>query len=99
MKIRVVYNFLPFRFWNWIGGMVIYPFILFKRKREEITDPKFRHELEHVYQVREHGWIKFYLSYLWENVTNGYTNNKYEVAARAAASTPLTDEERKLKDS
>ena len=98
MKIRVVYRFLPFRYWNWIGGMVIYPFMLFKRSKEEITDRLFRHELEHVYQVERLGWFKFYLTYIWHNVKAGYRNNPYEIEADARANDPLTDEERKLKD-
>lgn len=97
MKIRPVYNFLPFR-WSWIGGMVIYPFMLFKRPKEEVSDRLFRHELEHVYQVRREGWFKFYLTYLWESIRRGYKSNKYEVAANAVENTPLTAEERKLKD-
>lgn len=97
MKIRPVYKFLPFR-WSWIGGMVIYPFMLFKRSREEVTDRIFRHELEHVYQVRREGWFKFYLTYLWESLRRGYKGNKYEIAANAVEDTPLTEEERKLKE-
>lgn len=96
MKPIVIYKFIPLRF-SWIGGMVIYPFILFKRSKEEVTDKIFRHELEHFYQVRKHGWLKFYLSYLWQNITVGYKKNKYEVEARSVENTPLTEEERKLK--
>jgi len=98
MKVRVIYRFLPFRLWGWIGGMTIYPFILFKRSKGEIDDTIFRHEMEHIYQVRRIGWFKFYLTYLWQNLRHGYRNNKYEVAARDIEETPLTDEERRLKD-
>jgi hypothetical protein len=96
--MKIVYNFLPFRK-LWIGGMVIYPFMLFKRSREEVTDRLFRHELEHVYQVRREGWLKFYLTYLWESLRHGYKGNKYEVEANAKEDMPLTAEERRLKDS
>jgi hypothetical protein len=98
MKIRPIYNFILLRK-SWIGGITIYPFIFFKRKREEVTDRLFRHELEHIYQVREEGWLKFYLSYIWESIRHGYKGNKYEVAADLLENTPLTAEERKLKDS
>lgn len=98
MKIRPVYHFLPLRK-TWIGGITIYPFIFFKRTREEVSDTLFRHELEHIYQVRRLGWFKFYFTYILENLKVGYKNNKYEVEARAAQVNPLTDEERKLKDS
>jgi hypothetical protein len=97
MKIRIVYHFLPLRK-TWIGGITIYPFIFFKRTREEVTDRLFRHELEHIYQVEEEGWFKFYLSYLWESIRHGYKGNKYEIAADLMETIPLTDEERKLKD-
>lgn len=78
--------------------MVIYPFMFFKHSKEEVTDRLFRHELEHVYQVRREGWFKFYLTYLWESIRHGYKKNKYEIAANAVENTPLTAEERKLKD-
>ena len=98
MKIRPVYNFLPLRR-TWIGGITIYPFIFFKRRREEISDTLFRHELEHIYQVERLGWFKFYLTYLWQSIRVGYKKNKYEIEANAVENTPLTAEERKLKDS
>ena len=98
MKIRPVYHFLPLR-WSWIGGITIYPFIFFKRKREEVTDRLFRHELEHIYQVRRLGWFRFYATYLWESFRKGYKMNKYELEANAVENTPLTAEERRLKDS
>lgn len=97
MKIKPVYRFLPLR-WSWIGGITIYPFIFFKRSKEEVTDRLFRHELEHIYQVQANGWFKFYLSYLWQNLTVGYKKNKYELAAEAVEDRPLTDAERKLKN-
>ena len=97
MKIRIIYRFLPLR-WSWIAGITIYPFIFFKYSREEVSNRLFRHELEHIYQVRRRGWFRFYLSYLWESIRRGYKNNKYEIAANAVENTPLTADERKLKD-
>lgn len=97
MKIKPVYNFLPLRK-SWIGGITIYPFIFFKRKKEEITDRLFRHELEHIYQVERLGWFRFYLTYIWESIRHGYKKNKYELEAEAVEETPLTDAERKLKN-
>jgi hypothetical protein len=98
MKIRPVYKFLPLR-WSWIGGITIYPFIFFKRSREEVTDTLFRHELQHIYQVQEHGWLKFYLSYLWESIRHGYKGNKYELEANAVENQPLTAYEQSIKAS
>jgi hypothetical protein len=63
-----------------------------------VTDKLFRHELEHIYQVRKLGWFRFYISYLWASFRHGYKKNKYELAAELVENTPLTAEERKLKD-
>lgn len=98
MKVRVVYHFILFRWWKWIGGMVIYPFIFFKKPKEEVGDSIFRHEMEHIYQVRRDGWLKFYALHAWWTLTKGYRNNPYEVAAYEIQHTPLTDEERRIKD-
>lgn len=98
MKIRVIYNFILFRWWKWIGGMVLYPFILFKRPKKDITDSLFRHEMEHIYQIRREGFLKFYLKNLWYNLAKGYKNNPFEMEAYAIQYTPLTDMERKIKD-
>ena len=43
-----------------------------------------RHELCHIKQFREHGFIIFLIKYLWESMRHGYHNNKYEAEARAA---------------
>ncbi len=43
-----------------------------------------KHELCHVKQFKQHGYIPFIAKYLWESILNGYHNNKYEAEARAA---------------
>ncbi len=43
-----------------------------------------KHELCHVKQFEEHGYLLFIIKYLWESLRMGYHNNKYEVEARAA---------------
>lgn len=78
-------------------GMVIYPFVLFKNSKEETPDWLFRHELEHVYQVQKEGWLCFYTKYLWYQLTVGYKNNPYEIAATKTESISLTKEETLLK--
>jgi hypothetical protein len=98
MKIRPVYNFLPLRR-SWIGGITIYPLIFFKRTREEVSDTLFRHELQHIYQVQKLGWIRFYVSYLWQNIRVGYKKNKYELEANAVENQPLTAHEQSIKGS
>lgn len=53
---------------------------------QEFTESKYwlRHELKHVEQFHEHGFIRFIFLYLWESIKNGYNNNKYEIEARNA---------------
>ncbi len=46
-----------------------------------------RHELEHVRQWRDEGWL-FPMRYAWRYVRHGYRANPYEVAARAAEQEP-----------
>ena len=43
-----------------------------------------KHELCHVKQYREHGFIPFIAKYLWESVRKGYFDNKFEAEARKA---------------
>ena len=42
------------------------------------------HELKHIHQFQQHGFLLFIFLYLWESIRHGYTNNKYEIEARAA---------------
>ena len=42
------------------------------------------HELKHVEQFEEHGFLRFMMKYVWEYVKSGYFQNKYEVEARMA---------------
>ncbi len=43
-----------------------------------------RHELCHVRQFREHGFLPFLFKYLVETIRRGYYNNRFEVEARKA---------------
>ena len=42
------------------------------------------HELCHIRQFQEHGYLRFLWLYLRESMRVGYWNNKYEVEARIA---------------
>lgn len=42
------------------------------------------HELEHVRQYRNCGFISFILQYLWQSFRYGYYHNRFEVEARRA---------------
>ncbi len=44
----------------------------------------FKHELCHISQFKQYGFVSFIVKYLWESLKNGYYNNKYEIEARAA---------------
>jgi len=43
-----------------------------------------KHELCHIRQFQQHGYLPFIVKYLWESIRSGYYNNKYEAEARAA---------------
>ncbi|MEO6452721.1 MAG: DUF4157 domain-containing protein [Ginsengibacter sp.] len=43
-----------------------------------------KHEMCHVKQFQQYGFIRFIAEYLWESLKKGYHNNKFEVAAREA---------------
>ncbi len=53
--------------------------------QEFLKDTKLvKHELCHVQQFKEHGYLIFIIKYLWESLRKGYHNNKFEIEARAA---------------
>jgi hypothetical protein len=54
-------------------------------KQEFLKNDKWlKHELCHIKQFQQHGFINFIAKYLWESINKGYFNNKYEVEARRA---------------
>ena len=75
-------------------GKVLYPFVLFSQS--EVSNQLFRHEMEHVYQIRRDGFLRFYLKYVWYSI-HGYQKNPYEIAAVEMQDNPLTLAEKKLK--
>lgn len=55
---------------------------------EDRVSPQLRtHEDCHKAQIKELGWFTFMRQYAIESAKNGYTNNKFEVAARKASQT------------
>ena len=89
MKVRVKYS-------HWypkttgIGAVVIYPYVLFSEPKGSVSERTYRHELEHVLQIKEHGALYFYVSYLfymlagivrWRDFYKAYRANPYEVEA------------------
>lgn len=54
-------------------------------KEEFLNDKRWvRHELCHIRQFQQNGFIPFMAKYVWESIKHGYYHNKYEVEAREA---------------
>ena len=54
-------------------------------KQELLRNEKWlKHELCHIKQFQQYGFIPFIAKYLWESIQKGYFNNKFEVEARRA---------------
>jgi hypothetical protein len=49
-----------------VQAIVLYPFVFFSAPRELVSEAVICHEMIHVRQVRRHGWVPFYVKYLWE---------------------------------
>ncbi len=54
------------------------------KKQFLLNEKWLKHELCHVKQFQENGYLIFIAKYLWESIKHGYYNNKYEVEARKA---------------
>jgi len=68
-------------------AMVIGSTIYLSGVKKEVflkNSPWVAHELCHIRQFKEHGFLRFLWLYLLESYRNGYYNNKYEVEAREA---------------
>lgn len=95
MKLRIRYGvgrWLMGRF----KGKVFYPFVLFSQPQDQVTKWLFRHEMEHVYQVRRKGWLRFYITYICQAIRHGYDAAPFEIEASKRQYDPLTEEERKI---
>jgi len=54
-------------------------------KKQFLLNEKWvKHELCHVKQFQQNGYLPFIIKYLWESIRHGYYNNKYEVEAKKA---------------
>jgi len=54
---------------------------IFVREDAKLTKTLIAHELVHVEQYRNHGMIKFLAVWLWEFLTKGYRNIRWEKEA------------------
>lgn len=66
MKIRFRFNhWLPRRLR--IGAITLYPFVLFSmEEKSAVVAHVVDHEMVHVEQVRQAGWLRFYGTYVWQ---------------------------------
>ena len=54
-------------------------------KMDFLQDEKWlKHELCHIKQFKQYGYLNFVVKYLWESLRKGYYNNRFEVEARKA---------------
>lgn len=106
MKVRCLYRIRFLKLFR-VQAITLYPWILFASSRDQVPESLFRHELEHIYQVRKSGWFRFYVSYLkfyfqlrWQGQSHksAYLNIPYEAEARESESFALTDFEKVLLD-
>jgi hypothetical protein len=109
MKVITVYNSRVIRALN-IEAITLYPFIIFSESKESYLDDNYynkyssiyRHELEHIYQVRKYGFLSFYISYLiiyfanlirYKSFKVAYLNISYELEARKVEVRSLTEQQ------
>lgn len=69
MKLRICFHHPLPRLLK-VEAIVLYPFILFSRPREQISISILHHEMIHIRQIRTQGPLKFYFSYLLEYAQN-----------------------------
>ena len=93
MKIRVIYESkipkLLSVFIN-IGGITLFPFIIYRNRKEDVTETTQRHEMIHIQQQKETWVIGFYLLYVfywlknvvkYRNTQVAYYNIPFEIEA------------------
>jgi len=54
------------------------------KEQFEADERLMKHELCHVKQYQENGFLPFIIKYLIESIRKGYYNNRFEVEAREA---------------
>jgi len=92
IEYRVVENSWTAKLAAWKLGAVSVAFVLgktiylFNVTKDEFLQNKtwVRHELCHVRQFKQYGFIPFIARYLLQSIRHGYYNNKYEKEAREA---------------
>lgn len=76
MKIKPVYNsFIPKLLK--VSAITLYPFIFFAKKKYNISNTLYKHEMIHVEQIRAHGVLGFYGSYIIEYLKHRFNGNSH----------------------
>ena len=111
MKFKIVYREESQSIFPWksrFRGVVLWPYVIMRPKKYETGSVAqsemmtrralvklYRHELQHCYQIKRMGVIKFYVRYVWLNLTKGYQNHPDELEARQYENEKLNDLELK----
>ena len=111
MKFTIIYKKEHESIFPWksrFRGVVLWPYVIMRPKKYDtgsIAHSKlmthrelvklYRHELQHCYQIKRMGVIKFYVRYVWLNLTKGYQNHPDELEARQYENEKLNDLELK----
>lgn len=85
MKFKIVKNQKWMRYIK-TRGMTLWPVILMREDGLSL----FRHELQHVYQIKTMGMLKFYARWVWYSIKGP---NVLEIEADERENDPLTPEE------
>ena len=111
MKFKIIYKEENESIFPWksrFRGVVLWPYVIMRPKKyatgsvaqSELMTRRalvklYRHELQHCYQIKRMGVIKFYVRYVWLNLTKGYQNHPDELEARQYENEKLNDLELK----
>lgn len=111
MKFKIVYREESQSIFPWksrFRGVVLWPYVIMRPKKYDTGSVAqsemmtrralvklYRHELQHCYQIKRMGIIKFYVRYVWLNLTKGYQNHPDELEARQYENEKLNDLELK----
>ena len=111
MKFKIIYREESQSIFPWksrFRGVVLWPYVIMRPKKYDTGSVAqsemmtrralvklYRHELQHCYQIKRMGIIKFYVRYVWLNLTKGYQNHPDELEARQYENEKLNDLELK----
>ena len=111
MKFKIIYKKENESIFPWksrFRGVVLWPYVIMRPRvystgqvaQSEMMTRRslvklYRHELQHCYQIKRMGVIKFYVRYVWLNLIKGYQNHPDEIEARQYENEKLTQLEEK----